>query len=215
MPNNCFGTVTLYASDDRIKEVFSAIHGKVGIKENPFDFNKIIPMPDNIYKGDIGREELELYGKNNWYDWSIKNWGTKWNSRDTYVSGNSICFWTAWSPCLPIIEAMSKLFPDVIIDYWYEESGDGFCGREVYLSGKQLYTEEADLEEHWIDDDDFEQFGYSEGYQNRRTQITEETSEYKKGTFSTREDRDECVYITEGTFIDYGIDAYSDFISAA
>ena len=88
-----------------------------------------------------------------------------------------------------------RMYPDVIIDYWYEESGMGFCGREVYLGGKPLYTEEADLEEHWIDDDDFEEFGYSQGYEDRRTQITEETSKFKKGTFLTREDRDECVFI--------------------
>jgi len=42
-----------------------------------FDFNKIVPMPDFIFKGNLGQKEKEEYGKNNWYDWSITNWGTK------------------------------------------------------------------------------------------------------------------------------------------
>jgi len=41
------------------------------------DFNKIIPMPDNIYKGDIEGKAYQKYGKNNWIDWSVEFWGTK------------------------------------------------------------------------------------------------------------------------------------------
>jgi len=48
-----------------------------------FDFESIIPMPDNIFRGNIGKEEKEHCKANNipnWYDWSVENWGTKWNA---------------------------------------------------------------------------------------------------------------------------------------
>ena len=188
MPNNCLGTVTLYASEGRIKEVLSAIRGNDNYEDNPFDFDKIIPMPEEIKVTTKGNEDLAYiaficdgkrltieeflersksseenimlcdeitrylwnetkderisrifdrylqewdsgnankmldegillvsnirnYGAPTWYEWCVENWGTKWNSCDTYISGDSLCFWTAWSPCLPVIEAMSKMFP--------------------------------------------------------------------------------------------------------
>lgn len=193
MANCCFGTVTLYASDERIKDVMKTVIVKSEYEEYLFDFNKIIAVPDSI---DDTR------------DWCYENWGTDRYCFETYVSGNSILFSTAWTPCVPIIKAMSQMYPDVIIDYWYEESGMGFCGREIYLGGKPLYTEEADLEEHWIDDEDFEQYGYSEGYHDRKTEITEENNMYTTGTYTVRDDRDEYVRLEKGTFINYGIDAY-------
>lgn len=36
--------------------------------DNEVDFNNIIPMPDNIYRGNLGPKERKLYGENNWYD---------------------------------------------------------------------------------------------------------------------------------------------------
>ena len=290
MPNNCLGTVTLYASEGRIKEVLSAIRGNDNYEDNPFDFDKIIPMPEEIKVTTKGNEDLAYiaficdgkrltieeflersksseenimlcdeitrylwnetkderisrifdrylqewdsgnankmldegillvsnirnYGAPTWYEWCVENWGTKWNSCDTYISGNALCFWTAWSPCLPVIEAMSKMFPDVIIDYWYEEPGMSFCGREIYLAGKPIYTEEADLEEHWIDDEDFEQYGYSEGYHDRKTVITEDNNMYTTGTYAVRDDCDEHVRIENGTFINYGLHAYREVLT--
>jgi len=37
-------------------------------EEWKIDFNKIIPMPDYIYKWDLWEEEIKKYWKNNWYD---------------------------------------------------------------------------------------------------------------------------------------------------
>jgi len=48
---------------------------------------------------------IDEYGVNGWYDWSIKNWGTKWNSSDVTLIRRSdeklyVSFTTAWS--LPV-----------------------------------------------------------------------------------------------------------------
>ena len=116
-------------------------------------------MPENIFRGNLGRRELELYGKNNWYDWSCKNWGTKWNARYVEVYDNSISFETAWSPCSPVISALAKQFPEAEFYYRYEESGVGFCGAEEYREGKPCYIMTADMDEacYFENDEYFEE----------------------------------------------------------
>ena len=75
MPNWVTNRIVFHGDQENIDRVLQYIKGN-GSK---IDFNKIIPMPDNIYRGDLGKRERELYGSNNWYDWSVANWGTKWN----------------------------------------------------------------------------------------------------------------------------------------
>ena len=44
------------------------------------DFNILIPKPDNIYTGSLGKEEEKKYGSNIWYTWNCSNWGSRWNA---------------------------------------------------------------------------------------------------------------------------------------
>ena len=99
MPNYCYGTLKITANTAILSKILDTVSGTGDEEGNPFDFNKIIPMPDYIYRGSIGPEEEKIYGKNNWYDWSNENWGTKWNSCDTTFEEDTFSFWTAWSPC--------------------------------------------------------------------------------------------------------------------
>lgn len=84
MPNHIQNRVTFDCSEEKLNEILTAIQKDSGENGNfgpgTVDFNKIIPMPDNIFKGLLGTEEKKIYGKNNWYDWSIEHWGTKWNA---------------------------------------------------------------------------------------------------------------------------------------
>ena len=88
--------------------------------ENDFDFNNIIPMPKNIFRGNLGREEEEKYGKNNWYDWSIENWGTKWNSVGTRVELKDgslyYTFDTAWDCPREIVNALMRMRKTILKD---------------------------------------------------------------------------------------------------
>lgn len=82
---------------------------KIINKDGFVDFNLCVPMPphsDTFYAiGDLGDEEKKQYGKNNWYDWSCSNWGTKWNAYEQSVwLTDDICtatFLTAW--CYPYL----------------------------------------------------------------------------------------------------------------
>ena len=91
-----------------------------------FDFNTIIPMPSNIFQGDLGQKERELYGSDNWYDWSYENWGTKWNASDSSRESDIVLtFNTAWAHPFPIINKISRMYPDneFLIAYADEDMG--------------------------------------------------------------------------------------------
>lgn len=74
-------------------------------------------------------DNLENYGFQSWYRWRIFNWGTKWNSYEVVWKDNLVCFETAWSPCLPIVEELSTKFPEVVFYYRYYDL-DSYCGME-------------------------------------------------------------------------------------
>lgn len=73
------------------------------------------------------------YGYCNWYDWSIDNWGTKWNVDDSCnVEYNkekqefTITFDTAWSCPSGILEEYGKMCSDGELDWmYYDEDYDG------------------------------------------------------------------------------------------
>jgi hypothetical protein len=124
-----------------------AIKELVKGKDSEFDFNKIIPTPDNIFQGNLGAEEMKKYGKNNWYDWDCANWGTKWNASEAYASedGSRYDFQTAWSVAEPVLEALSKKFPKVKITCRYADEDIGSnCGTLTFLAGELVDEEYPD-----------------------------------------------------------------------
>ena len=64
---------------------------------------------------------IAKYDYANWYSWHIGKWGTKWNSIDGYGhqhrEADTIYFETANGFCEPVIEELSKRYPDIEFDY--------------------------------------------------------------------------------------------------
>jgi hypothetical protein len=78
---------------------------------------------DYIKQPNYSKSPLDFSG-NNWYDWNVTNWGTKWDVAvtddkeysDTELmeeTENSLAyrFNTAWSPPLPAITKLSEQYP--------------------------------------------------------------------------------------------------------
>ena len=137
MPNWCYNRVEVYIEDE---EEVKRWKETVESKESKFDFNKIVPMPEELegtVKGTnhVPSEELkEKYGADNWYDWSINNWGVKWNvtvdegevdDDDDFIT---YTFDTAWGPPHEIFYALRKKFPDMSISWFFDEPGMQFAG---------------------------------------------------------------------------------------
>ena len=152
MPNWCQNEVTVTATDRGKAEAFVDF---VRYGENYFSFEKIVPMPKEL-KGTrspativpqeeydswvdsnnhgVGRpitQELsdrfkKEYGYDNWYDWAIVNWGTKWDTdcEEVHIDdfgGVEYRFDTAWGPPEPICDALRELFPKLDISWYYHE----------------------------------------------------------------------------------------------
>lgn len=62
-------------------------------------------------KGKVLHENKEKYGATDWYDWSIANWGTKWNSHEVriYNDDGLMEFQTAWGFAAPVMEKLAEL----------------------------------------------------------------------------------------------------------
>ena len=142
MPNHVTNVISFSGDKSRIsamlKEIQNDEHGIGSV-----DFEKILPMPDTVYNGSLGIRERELYGDNNWYDWRIGNWGTKWNSygytENTTFQDGKIKFLTAWSAPHPILQKLSEMYPDVKMEHeWADEDIGMNCGRYVYYDGERL-----------------------------------------------------------------------------
>lgn len=88
-------------------------------------------------EGQISIENEQKYGYRNWYDWSIANWGTKWNSYDNiYLTPESIQFDTAWSTPFPVMCELSKKFPNLIVEVFYADEDIGSnCGSYTLKEG--------------------------------------------------------------------------------
>lgn len=123
-----------------------------------FDFNEIIPMPEELKdktryypKCDADeKEDKELvakYGADNWYDWSVDNWGTKWNTDSVRkVSPQAVEFDTAWSTPEPLIEALSKKYHTTVSVCYADEDLGNNCGEYEYKDGEKVLDEVGDYD---------------------------------------------------------------------
>lgn len=123
------------------------------------EFAKLTPL--EIYNPDEPHSSRKIsvseskrliakYGTDNWYDWNCANWGTKWNAYHHDNSGDDeFIFDTAWSHPFPVIEALSKMFPEITftVKYADEDIGSNFGYYEI------TNGETEDLE-HEIDDEE-------------------------------------------------------------
>jgi len=119
-----------------------------------FDFQKLIPMPDHIERGNLSLEQIEK-NPNNWYDWSYANWGTKWNACDTTLrqEGEKIflSFDTASSVPEPIFKEIAKRFPQLTIEGTYTDDMLNFGGDVRCRDGNVGYNDRtAEIEANLV-----------------------------------------------------------------
>lgn len=125
MPNWCNNSLFIRNED---KTKVDTLEQQLSLKENQQLFGALVPRPAD-------QEE-------NWYNWNISNWGTKWEANiidwdrtsDTEIY---ISFDTAWAP--PIAFYDSVMNEGWNIEAQYYECGMGFVGQ--YAEGNDDYYE--------------------------------------------------------------------------
>lgn len=87
-------------------------------------------------------ELIDKYGANNWYDWAIENWGTKWGSYDSHIEKKGktyikYFFLSAWNPPTNALIKISENYPNLIFELKYIEEGNGIKGK-LSIHGGQM-----------------------------------------------------------------------------
>lgn len=101
MPNWCENKVELTITD---KEYMATVVAELE-KEDSDILNFLWPQPENLFLGSVGTEDeqrLAAEGRESWYSWNVREWGTKWNVNvDTWdQEDDTLTLWfdSAWGP---------------------------------------------------------------------------------------------------------------------
>ena len=149
MPNWCLNSATFTAS----KEDFQKFRS---LMSSGLSFEKISPTPEELMGHSVPIQDKELaqtflqkYGETDWYNWRVKNWGTKWDLDAAEFLGCNpnwkeltdgstevtVSFDTAWAPPLEALKTLTTLFPSMMIDLKYFEGGMAFAGEAQFEDG--------------------------------------------------------------------------------
>jgi len=194
MPNWCNNNLTLSHEDPAmIQRAFDAL-------ERGEFLNEFIPVPEDLkitsgYLGDGDAQKelerqtkanVEKYGYGNWYDFSIGEWGTKWDVggdglSDIHPDGKMLhtSFDSAWSPPVNAYYKLEEL--GFTVNAMYYEGGmcyagefsDG-CDQEINLEG--MSADDIEQEHPELD----ECFGISESIREYEAENEEELTAWIK-----------------------------------
>ena len=112
------------------------------------------------------------FSGDNWYDWNVRNWGTKWDvavhDNDKYPETELVeesettlayRFNTAWSPPSEALSELSAQYPNVVMSFSYEEE-TGWGGEATIQDGS--YEETQSYENKCRDCDEINTLEYCE-----------------------------------------------------
>ena len=134
MPNHCFNALSISGPKKDLDSFEAFAVGKSPwLKDKEpqlLSCARFIPPPDEAVV------KFDRVG----YGWCCKNWGTKWGCyRITKIKmprSLHYSFDSAWSPPLPVIKAMGKLFPSLRFHLFYREHGECLQGHFICKGGK-------------------------------------------------------------------------------
>jgi hypothetical protein len=164
MPNWCANRITISHSDmammkrvvkgynqHRLLDEFIPI--PLELKEGAMNMDELMKIRNWEYKKELdkAREELnkKYFGFKDWYDFSVANWGTKWDIgkdgsysptlriKDIKDKTVTFSFDSAWSPPIGAYEKLCEM--GFSIRAMYYEGGCCFCG--VWDDGQDEYYE--------------------------------------------------------------------------
>lgn len=123
-------------SDDEYKKL---LEDSLKYTEFPSNEPKFQTEKEILDYGKLALDNILNYGAQDWYKWSIANWGTKWNASESKCRNNVISFETAWDPVVELFAKFSKEFPDNIFNYSFsDEQVCQYCGEFKIQNGEVI-----------------------------------------------------------------------------
>ena len=181
MPNWVYNAISINGSKEEleiIRHELSVLRPyqlhKGEITMQVFNFHSIITPSSSIwdeYDGEQPRttsiEESLKFASNHWYDWNIRNWGSKWEPTDEEISTNldeesdmyflDYNFNTAWSPPEHIIYGLARRIKEAGLSAtftWCFEEEQGWGGEWYGGDGRAYITSEWDIPNSHADYED-------------------------------------------------------------
>ena len=138
MPNWCNNSITISGPKDKITKLYNDAVAENGLLQVMYPMPKELedttsPAPKE------GEPQPLVDGYDNWYDWRVNNWATKWDVDVEHLElsedGTNISGWfdSAWSPPTGAYEEFLARNEDCSIKALYYEGGMDFGGE--YIDG--------------------------------------------------------------------------------
>jgi hypothetical protein len=125
MPNWCNNNIRIYGDEGTIRTLTAVLKG---LKQEDKVFESLIGLPTHLTTSQYNES---------WYDTNVNWFGTKWDiSYDQHTfdyTKDDISFSceTAWSPPIPFMENLCKMY-QVNGHIYYSEGGIGFTGETTF-----------------------------------------------------------------------------------
>ena len=231
MPNWCDNQITITGPNSVIDKIEKIVKEEENTDlsskekgETPGLLQFMAPMPEELMETEAGpiaktkkeklaRQTRKLeFGAENWYDWRVNNWGTKWELCEFYgvdrqylteqsegESTISFAFSSAWSPPIGAYEKFLENNSDCSIRAYYYEGGCDFMG--LWEDG----VDDCYAPSDYKSTDDFWQDGIGSTL-DEMFNITESMAEYEAEQEQERLNEDVYKY-SKGEKINIGEDA--------
>jgi hypothetical protein len=95
------------------------------------------------------------YGFDNWYDWAINNWGSKWGvydvggwhlNKENDVATATTNYSTAWSPVTEAWLKISENYPSLVFFHEFADAGGNFVGNQYIQNGEIIEDNDYEWE---------------------------------------------------------------------
>lgn len=123
--------VHIVSEEERLAEISEYERKELAGELSPWD-SKSFSLTQELQDEYIAR-----FGADNWYDWAIENWGTKWGAYDGTRLDDDMCeFLSAWNTPFPAIMKLSEKYPDLVFTVKYADEDFGYnLGEYTIIDG--------------------------------------------------------------------------------
>ena len=137
MPNIYYNTLVIKGDSN----ILSNFYNNNKTDNKGLSFKKYIPLPNKINNKKL---EIGLIKENNWYDWSLKNWGSKWDAFNVIVKYNiksnilKYKFMTAINPPVIWLKSIANKYNMLNFELSYKDEENMIIKNYNIINGLKL-----------------------------------------------------------------------------